>query len=96
MRSSRAWSGARALEAQKKLADEAVEDAGATLERERARAAETIAADKTLLAAVEAQRAERASRQVGEDALSMYDRICEGQGDGGVGGDQPEVLRRAR
>jgi uncharacterized protein len=68
-----------ALDAQKKLADEAVEEAGATLERERARAAETIAADKTLLAAVEAQRAELRP-QVGEDALSMYDRIAKAKG----------------
>jgi hypothetical protein len=68
-----------ALDAQKKLADEAVEEAGATLERERARAAETIAADKTLLAAVEAQRMELRP-QVGEDALSMYDRIAKAKG----------------
>jgi predicted nucleic acid-binding Zn-ribbon protein len=68
-----------ALDAQKKLADEAVEDAGATLERERARATETIAADKTLLGAVEAQRTELRP-QVGEDALSMYDRIAKAKG----------------
>ena len=79
-----------ALEAQKKLADEAVEDAAATLERERARAAETIAADKTLLAAVEAQRTELRP-QVGEDALSIYDRIAKAEGNGGVGGAEPEV-----
>src|ERR1700689_3252490 len=44
------------FEAQRLLADEAVTDAIATLERERARAEETIAQDKTLLAAVEEKR----------------------------------------
>lgn len=44
------------LDAQKLLADEAVADANATLERERVRAAETIAKDKTLLASVEELR----------------------------------------
>ncbi len=68
-----------ALEAQKKLADEAVESAEKTLERERVRAAETIALDQTALAAVEAKRAaERA--EIGEDALSRYDRIAKAKG----------------
>ena len=68
-----------ALEAQRKLADEAVEAAGVTLERERVRATETIALDKTALAAVEQQRlAER--KEIGEDALSTYDRIAKGKG----------------
>jgi predicted nucleic acid-binding Zn-ribbon protein len=68
-----------ALEGQKALADEAVEAAEKTLERERVRAAETIALDKAALAEVEQKRvAERA--EIGEDALSMYDRIAKGKG----------------
>ena len=68
-----------ALDAQKKLADDAVEAAETTLVRERLRANETVAKDKTLLAAVEAQRAaERA--KIGEAALSTYDRIAKGKG----------------
>jgi uncharacterized protein len=67
------------LDAQKKLADEAVTDATATLERERVRAAETVDQDKTLLAAVEEKReAERA--EIGESALSTYDRIVKAKG----------------
>jgi predicted nucleic acid-binding Zn-ribbon protein len=63
------------FEAQKAAADEAVADANATLEREKARAAETIAQDKTLLAAVEEKRKlERA--EIEESALSTYDRIA--------------------
>src|SRR5271156_6461425 len=49
------------LDSQKKLADDAVADAAATLERERTRSEETVAQDKMLLAAVEEKRkAERA------------------------------------
>jgi predicted nucleic acid-binding Zn-ribbon protein len=67
------------LDAQKLLADEAVTDATATLERERARAAETIASDKTLLAAVEEKRvAVRA--EIGESVLATYDRIAKAKG----------------
>jgi uncharacterized protein len=67
------------LDAQKILADEAVTDSAATLERERARAAETVAQDKTLLAAVEEKRkAERA--EINESALSTYDRIAKAKG----------------
>jgi uncharacterized protein len=67
------------LDAQKTLADEAVTDATATLERERARAAETIASDKILLAAVEEKRiAVRA--EIGESALATYDRIAKAKG----------------
>jgi uncharacterized protein len=67
------------LEAQKRLADEALADATATLERERVRAMETIAQDKTLLADVEEKRkAERA--EIGESALSTYDRIAKAKG----------------
>jgi predicted nucleic acid-binding Zn-ribbon protein len=67
------------LDAQKTLADEAVTDATATLERERLRAADTIAKDKIALAAVEEKR--NALRpQIGEAALSNYDRIARGKG----------------
>ena len=67
------------LESQRRLADEAMADAAATLERERVRATETIAQDKTLLADVEEKRkAERA--EIGEAALSTYDRIAKAKG----------------
>jgi len=67
------------FEAQRLLADEALADANATLEREKARAAETIAQDKTLLAAVEEKRKlERA--EIEESALSTYDRISKAKG----------------
>jgi predicted nucleic acid-binding Zn-ribbon protein len=67
------------LEAQRLLADEAVTDANATLERERERAAETIAHDKILLAAIEEKRKlERA--EIDENALSNYDRISKAKG----------------
>jgi predicted nucleic acid-binding Zn-ribbon protein len=67
------------LESQKKLADEAVADATATLERERARAAETVAQDKTLLADVEEKR-KAVRAEIGETALSNYDRIAKAKG----------------
>ncbi|HXC95344.1 MAG TPA: C4-type zinc ribbon domain-containing protein [Edaphobacter sp.] len=67
------------LESQKKLADDALTDTKATLERERIRATEAISNDKDLLTAVEEKRkAERAD--IGEDALSMYDRIAKAKG----------------
>ena len=67
------------LAAQKARADEAVASDEKILERERVRAAETIAQDKTALAAVEEQRtAVRA--EIGEDALSTYDRIAKSKG----------------
>jgi predicted nucleic acid-binding Zn-ribbon protein len=67
------------LAAQKTLADEAVDSDQKILEREHAKATEQLALDKTALAAVEQQRtAVRA--QVGEDALSMYDRIAKSKG----------------
>ena len=67
------------LESQKQLADQALADATATLERERVRATEAIAQDRTLLAAVEEKRkAERA--EIGETALSTYDRIAKAKG----------------
>jgi predicted nucleic acid-binding Zn-ribbon protein len=67
------------FEAQKLLADAAVAEATATLERERQRAIETIAQDKELLAAVEAHRVTVRST-VGEAALSNYDRIAKAKG----------------
>ena len=68
-----------ALDAQKSLADEALLNAKATLERERAQSTETIEQDKQLLAAVEEKRkAERA--EIDEAALSMYDRIAKAKG----------------
>jgi predicted nucleic acid-binding Zn-ribbon protein len=70
-----------ALEAQKSVADEAMEDATKTLERERLRAAETIANDKTLLAEVDRKR-EALRPEIGESALSNYDRIARGKGTG--------------
>lgn len=70
---------AEALEAQRSVADEAIADAAATLERERARAVTQMAADKTALAAVETERtAVRAT--IGEDALSTYDRVAKAKG----------------
>ena len=67
------------LAAQKARADEAVASDEKILDRERVRAAETIAQDKTTLAAVEEQRtAVRA--EIGEDALSTYDRIAKSKG----------------
>jgi predicted nucleic acid-binding Zn-ribbon protein len=68
-----------ALDAQKALADEAVLSAETTLARERQRATETIALDKTLFAEVEAKRA-AVRAEVGEAALSAYDRIAKGKG----------------
>lgn len=70
-----------ALEAQKTLADEAVEDAAKTLERERLRAAETIATDKVALAEVDQKRA-ALRPEIGEASLSNYDRIAKGKGTG--------------
>jgi predicted nucleic acid-binding Zn-ribbon protein len=67
------------LESQRRLADEAVVDARATLEREQVRATETIAQDKTLLAAVEEKRKTERG-EIGEAALSTYDRIAKAKG----------------
>ena len=67
------------LAAQKARADEAVASDEKILERERVRAAETIAHDKTALAAVEEQRA-AVRAEIGEDALSTYDRIAKSKG----------------
>jgi uncharacterized protein len=67
------------LAAQKVIADEAVASDEKTLELERTKAAETIALDKTALATVEQQRA-AVRAEIGEDALSMYDRIAKAKG----------------
>jgi predicted nucleic acid-binding Zn-ribbon protein len=67
------------FDAQKQLADEAVTDATATLERERLRAADTIAQDKVALAATEEKR-KAVRAEIGEAALSTYDRIAKAKG----------------
>jgi predicted nucleic acid-binding Zn-ribbon protein len=75
---------AEALEAQKALADAAVAEAAATLIRERARAIESIAADKVALAEVElkrvALRAEIVLTPTGDTSLSNYDRLFHAKG----------------
>lgn len=68
-----------ALDAQKVLADEAVDSAEKILAGESARSTETVAADKVLLAAVEEKRA-AVRALVSEAALSTYDRIAKGKG----------------
>ena len=61
------------------MADKAVADAEAKYAQERARSIATIAADKTKLATDEAVRtAHRAT--IGEDMLSVYDRIAKSKG----------------
>jgi predicted nucleic acid-binding Zn-ribbon protein len=67
------------LEAQKALADEAMASDEKVLERERTRAAETIATDKAALAEVERKRV-ALRPEIGENALSMYDRIAKAKG----------------
>lgn len=67
------------LAAEKIAADEAVASAEKMLERERARAAETTAQDKTALEAVERERAS-VRAEIGEDTLSLYDRIAKSKG----------------
>jgi predicted nucleic acid-binding Zn-ribbon protein len=67
------------LEEQKRLADEAVANAEATLKGERERGVETSALDRAALVAVEEQRA-AARATIGEEALSTYDRIAKAKG----------------
>ena len=67
------------LEAQLKLANAAVDEAGKILERERGRSAEMVAADKVALVAVDAQRV-ALRPQINEDLLSTYDRIAKSKG----------------
>ena len=73
-----------ALEAQRTLADAALADADATLERESARAGETVAHDRIALAEVDrlrqAVRAELLDSPTGDAALSTYDRIARAKG----------------
>jgi hypothetical protein len=73
-----------ALDAQLALADQAVADAAATLERERARIHELLARDRAALAEVDALRAalrtQIAQSDTGEDSLSTYDRISHSKG----------------
>ena len=68
-----------ALDAQKLVADTAVAAAEATLASERVQAIATVAADKLLLATVEAKRKTERAR-VSEAALSTYDRISKAKG----------------
>jgi hypothetical protein len=73
-----------ALDAQRTLADQAVADAAATLELERARIHELLAQDRAALADVDALRAalraQIAQSDTGEDSLSTYDRISRSKG----------------
>jgi predicted nucleic acid-binding Zn-ribbon protein len=68
-----------ALESQRTLANQAVADSAAILERERLRAAETVDGDKLSLAAVDQVRTTMRAA-IAEDALSTYDRIARGKG----------------
>ena len=69
------------LDAQKKVADAAVAASQTKFENEQTRATAMIAANKTTLVELEARRtAQRAT--IGEDALSMYDRIARAKGTG--------------
>jgi predicted nucleic acid-binding Zn-ribbon protein len=69
------------LDAQKTVADKALEAAESTHKSERERAIATIAADKTAVAEVDTKRtAQRAT--IGETALSLYDRIAKAKGTG--------------
>ena len=69
------------LEAQRRVADQALDEAVKKHASESERAATTVAKDKTLLAEAETKRlAQR--KTVGEDALSVYDRIAKAKGTG--------------
>jgi predicted nucleic acid-binding Zn-ribbon protein len=76
--------GGEALDAQLVLANAAVDDAAATLDRERARASEAIARDRAELAELEikrlALRTQIAQTDAGETSLAMYDRIAHSKG----------------
>jgi predicted nucleic acid-binding Zn-ribbon protein len=69
------------IDAQKLVADQAVEAANAKLASERQRAIATVAADKLALVAVEAKRTTQRA-DIGEDLLSVYDRIAKSKGTG--------------
>ncbi len=67
------------LEGQKKLADKAVSEAEKKHADEAARAAKTVTADRTALVEVDQRKgAQRAT--IGEDSLSVYDRIARAKG----------------
>jgi predicted nucleic acid-binding Zn-ribbon protein len=67
------------LEAQKKDAEETVANLVRRHAEERTSGAEALARDRVSLAEVEARRAELRP-QIGEDALSVYDRIVKSRG----------------
>ena len=69
------------LDKQRKVADEAVTSAERTLAAETTRANTLVASDKAALAQVEAGRTEQ-RKLIGEDALSLYDRIAKAKGTG--------------
>jgi len=73
-----------ALDTQKALADAAVTEATATLERERTRATDTSAADHAALLDIESKRAALRAEIIltptGEASLANYDRIARGKG----------------
>jgi predicted nucleic acid-binding Zn-ribbon protein len=69
------------LEQQKTIANDAVASAEKKFAVEKERATATIALNKTALADVEARRA-TARAAIGEDALSLYDRISRAKGTG--------------
>ena len=69
------------LEAQKTLADGAVAAAEQKHREEQERAASTVASDKLKLAELEAARAAHRAT-IGEEALSLYDRIARAKGTG--------------
>ena len=69
------------LEAQRRIADQAVAAAEARFAGERERAAGTVANDKAALAELETQRTEQ-RKMIDEEALSLYDRIARAKGTG--------------
>ncbi len=69
------------LEAQRRLADEAVDAAVKKHATERDRSIETIAKDRSALAAIDLQRGTQRGR-IGESVLSTYDRIAKAKGTG--------------
>ena len=69
------------FDAQRKLADEAVATADRTLTSESARATVLMAIDKSALVETDAKRTEQ-RKLIGEDALSLYDRIARAKGTG--------------
>lgn len=70
-----------ALGAQRVVADREVDAAQKKFEAERARALTAVTADKAAVAQVDGQRVEQ-RRDIGEDALAVYDRISKGKGTG--------------